>query len=151
MMRIAVIPAIALSFGLGCPFGAIAQPRNAPPERWQPIDKSMSDLLLEGYRPISVIAPNSHVRIYFLNSGSFLAKCTEEATMAGMPPPPPHLPPSIQQPASAPLPPAMPPPQQMPSPQLPPSASGMMVSGSPNFPAPELQVTFACSRLSKSQ
>jgi hypothetical protein len=60
MMRIAVISTVALSFGLGCSFGVVAQPRNAPTEHWQPIDKSMSDLLLEGYRPISVIAPNSH-------------------------------------------------------------------------------------------
>jgi hypothetical protein len=132
-MRIAVISTVTLSFGLGCPFGAVAQPRNAPSEHWQAIDKSMSDLLLEGYRPVSVIAPNSHLRIYFLNSGSFLVKCMEEARMVGMPPPSAMLPP--QQPSSA---------------QLPPPAQGGAVSGPPMFTPPELQVTFTCSRLSKS-
>src|SRR5215470_5930529 len=122
MIRIAIISTVTVSFGLGCPFGAVAQPRNAPPEHWQAIDKSMSDLLLEGYRPVSVIAPSSHLRIYFLSSGSFLAKCTEEATMAGMPPPPAHLLPSAQQPASATL-----PPQQIASAQLSPPAPGAAV------------------------
>jgi len=110
MMRIAISSIAALSFGLGCPFAAVAQPRNAPLEHWQAIDKSMSDLLLEGYRPVSVIAPSSHLRIYFLNSGSSLAKCSEEATMAGMPPMPAQLlPPSAQQqPSATPMPSAMP-------------------------------------------
>ncbi len=31
MMRIAVISAGTLSFGLGCPFGAVAQSRNTAP------------------------------------------------------------------------------------------------------------------------
>jgi hypothetical protein len=147
MMRIAISWIAILSLGLVCPFGAVAQPRNSPTEHWQAIDKSMSDLLLEGYRPVSVIAPSSHLRIYFLSSGSFLTKCTEQAVMAGSPPMPAHLPPSAtlppsgQQPASAMLPgqqiaSAIPPPQQMASAQLPP---------------PDMQVTFACSRLSKSQ
>ena len=151
MMRIAVISIVTLSLGLACPFGAVAQPRNAPPEHWQAIDKSMSDLLLEGYRPVSVIAPNSHLRIYFLSSGSFLAKCTEEAAMVGMPPPPARLPPSTMPPPSAAPPSSIMPPQQMASAQLPPPASGAAVSGPSNFTPPELQVTFACSRLSKSQ
>lgn len=146
MMRVAIGWIAIFSLGLACPSGAVAQPRNSPAEHWQTIDKSMSDLLLEGYRPVSVVAPSSHLRIYFLSSGSFLAKCTEQAVMAGAPPLP-HLPPTAmlpppaQQPASAMMPApqiasAIPPPQQMASAQLPP---------------PDMQVTFACSRLSKSQ
>jgi hypothetical protein len=124
----------ALSFGLVCAFGAVAQPRNAPPERWQAVDKSMSDLLLDGYRLVSVIAPSSHLRIYFLDSGSLLAKCTEEATLTRPPPPPPQ-PPSAQQQAST---------------QLPPFAQAAAAPGPGNF-TPEIGVTFECSRLSKSR
>jgi hypothetical protein len=144
MTRIALISIVTLSFGLGCPFGAVAQPGNTPPERWQAVDKSMTDLLLEGYRPVSVIAPNSHLRIYFLSSGSFLAKCTEEATLARLPPPPSQVPPA-QQPS---LPPLAAPGQRPASTQLPPLAQGAAASGPGNF-MPEIQVNFECSRLSR--
>src|SRR5262249_57362167 len=56
----------------------------------------------ERVSPASVIAPSSHLRIYFLCSGSLLAKCTEEATLTR--PPLPQAPPSAQQPASTQLP-----------------------------------------------
>jgi hypothetical protein len=135
MMRIAVSWLAISSFGLGSSFGAFAQPRNVTAEHWQAIDKSMSDLLLEGYRPFSVIAPSPTLRIYFLSSGSFLAKCSEAAALMRPPPPPPQLGPSAQQPAST---------------QLPPPALGAAVSGPSNF-VPEIGVTFECSRLSKSQ
>ncbi len=134
MMRIAVSWIAIFFFGLSYPCGAFAQSRNVSPERWQAVDKSMTDLLLEGYRPVSVIAPSSHLRIYFLSSGSLLAKCTEEATLMRPPPPPPQSP-SGQQPASA---------------QLPPLAQGAAASGPSNF-TPEIGVTFECSRLSKSR
>ncbi len=134
MMRIAISWIAIFSFGLSYPCGAFAQSRNVAPERWQAVDKSMSDLLLEGYRPVSVIAPSSHLRIYFLSSGSLLAKCTEEATLTRPPPPPPQSP-SAQQPAST---------------QLPPLAQGAAASGPGNF-TPEIGVTFECSRLSKSR
>jgi hypothetical protein len=133
MMRIAISWIAIFSFGLSYPCGAFAQSRNVPPERWQAVDKSMSDLLLEGYRPVSVIAPSSHLRIYFLSSGSLLAKCTEEATLTR--PPPPQLPPPAQPPAST---------------QLPPPAQSTAASGPSNF-APDIGVTFECSRLSKSR
>ena len=135
MMRIAISWIAIFSFGLSYPCGAFAQSRNVPPERWQAVDKSMTDLLLEGYRPVSVIAPSSHLRIYFLSSGSLLAKCTEEATLTRPPPPPPQAPPSAQQPAPT---------------QFPPPAQGAAASGPSNF-APEIGVTFECSRLSKSR
>jgi hypothetical protein len=133
-MRIAISWIAIFSFGLSYPCGALAQSRNVAPERWQAVDKSMTDLLLEGYRPVSVIAPSSHLRIYFLSSGSLLAKCTEEATLMRPPPPPPQ-PPSTQQPASA---------------QFPPPAQSAAASGPGNF-TPEIGVTFDCSRLSKSR
>ena len=140
-MRIAISWIAIFSFGLSYPCGAFAQSRNVAPERWQAVDKSMTDLLLEGYRPVSVIAPSSHLRIYFLSSGSLLAKCTEEAALTRPPPPPPQLPPSAQQQPSA---------QQPASAQLPPPAQAAAASGPSNF-TPEIGVTFECSRLSKSR
>jgi hypothetical protein len=140
-MRIAISWIAIFSFGLSYPCGAFAQSRNVAPERWQAVDKSMTDLLLEGYRPVSVIAPSSHVRIYFLSSGSLLAKCTEEATLTRPPPPPPQLPPSAQQQPSA---------QQPASAQFPPPSQAAAASGPGNF-TPEIGVTFECSRLSKSR
>jgi hypothetical protein len=131
MMRIAISWIAIFSFGLSYPCGAFAQSRSVAPERWQAVDKSMSDLLLEGYRPVSVIAPSSHLRIYFLSSGSLLAKCTEEAALMRPPPPPP----SAQQTAST---------------QLPPLAQGAAAAAPGNF-APEIGVTFECARLSKSR
>ena len=47
-MRIAISWIAIFSFGLSYPCGAFAQSRNVPPERWQAVDKSMTDLLLEG-------------------------------------------------------------------------------------------------------
>jgi hypothetical protein len=145
MMRIAV-KTIVMVLSLGSPFGAVAQQRNAPPERWQAIDKSMTDLLLEGYRPVSVISPNPQRRIYFLSSGSFLAKCTEEATLANLPPPPPRMQPSAQQQIAPNAVPTSAPPA---APQFPPPSQSALSSSPGNF-APNLQVTFECSRLSKS-
>jgi len=53
-MRIAISWIAIFCFGLGCHSGAVAQSRNVPPERWQALDKSMSDLVLEGpARPAS--------------------------------------------------------------------------------------------------
>jgi hypothetical protein len=147
MMRIAISWIAIFSFGLSYPCGTFAQSRNVAPERWQAVDKSMSDLLLEGYRPVSVIAPSSHLRIYFLSSGSLLAKCTEEAALTRPPPPPPQAPPSAQQSASAQFPPSA---QQPVSAQFPPPAQGAAAAAPGNF-TPEIGVTFECARLSKSR
>jgi hypothetical protein len=130
-MRIAISWIGALSFCLGGAFGAVAQSRNAPEDHWLPVDKSMTDLLQEGYRLISVVGPSPQVRIYFLSNGGLVAKCTEEAALARPPPPPrtPQLPPSTQ---------------------LPPIAQR-----APSFDArdytPEIEATIECSRLSKSR
>jgi hypothetical protein len=129
MMRIALSWIGALFFGLGSAFGAVAQTRSLPGDYWQAVDKSMTDLLQEGYRLVSVLAPSSQLRIYFLSSGVLLAKCTEEARLTRLPLPPPQLPPSTQ---------------------LPPLAQPV-----PNFDprnhTPEIESTIACFRLSKSR
>jgi hypothetical protein len=135
-MRIAISLIAVLSFSLGGAFGAVAQTSNAPKEHWQAVDKSMTDLLLEGYRPVSVIAPSPQRRIYFLSSGAFLAKCSEDATLTRPPPPPP--PPTQMMPSSA----------QMVQPM-------QMQPVAPNVPPPPdytpgVESTFTCSRLTKS-
>jgi hypothetical protein len=126
MTRIALSWIGALWFSLGFTSGTVAQPRNAPEEHWKAVDKSMTDLLQEGYRLVSVVAPTPQLRIYFLTNGGLLAKCTEEATLA--PPPPPHLPPGAQLPALA---------QRAPG------------FDRPDY-KPEIEATIECSRLSKS-
>jgi hypothetical protein len=127
-MRIAISLLAVLSFSLSGAFGAVAQTSNAPKEHWQAIDKSMTDLLLEGYRPVSVIAPSPQRRIYFLSSGAFLAKCSEEATLT--PPPPTQM---------------MPPSAQMAQPtQMQPVAQYVPP------PMPGVESTFTCARLTKS-
>jgi hypothetical protein len=128
MMRIAVGLIGVLSLGLAGTGGAVAQIRNAPSDHWQAADKSMTDLLLEGYRLVSVIAPNPQLRIYFLASGNLLAKCSEEAALARLPPPPP------------------PSPQQPPATQLPPFAPGAP-SSDIREAMPEIEAGITCSRL----
>jgi hypothetical protein len=86
-------------------------------------------LLLEGYRPVSVVAPSPQLRIYFLSNGALLAKCTEEARLTRLPQPPPQLPPSTQLP-----------PLPQPVPNFDPS----------NY-TPQIEPAIACSRLSKSR
>jgi hypothetical protein len=129
MMRFALSWIGALLVGLGAISGAVAQTRNLPTDYWQAVDKSMMDLLQEGYRLVSVVAPSPQLRIYFLSSGVLLAKCTEEARLTRLPPPPPQFPPSTQ---------------------LPPLAQP-----APNFDpgdyTPEIESMIACFRLSKSR
>jgi hypothetical protein len=143
VVRVAISWLGALSFSLGGAFGAVAQTRNVPEDHWQTVDKSMTDLLLEGYRPVSVIAPSARRRIYFLSSGTFLAKCTEDATLMPPPPPPQTMPPPSAQ--------MVPPSAQMApsSAPMPPLAQHVQ-DFDPRDYKPEIQSTFTCSRLSKS-
>jgi hypothetical protein len=57
-------------------------------DQWRQTDKTMSELVGEGYELVSVVAPTSHMRTYFLRKPGKVAKCTE-ATALETPPPPP--------------------------------------------------------------
>ena len=47
----------------------------------------MTDLLREGFRVVSVVAPSPQLRIFFLSKLDVLAKCAEEAKLTQPPPP----------------------------------------------------------------
>lgn len=77
MAGIAVL-ALATAYG--------AEPRAG--DRWQATDKSMTDLLSEGYRLVSVVAPSGQLRVFFLSKGTSVAKCSEEQMLKNPPPAP---------------------------------------------------------------
>jgi hypothetical protein len=78
----------ALSFGLASAGVAVAQTPKAAGDRWQVTEQSMTDLLQQGFRLVSVVAPSPQLRIFFLSNGGILAKCSEEQTLAKPPPVP---------------------------------------------------------------
>jgi hypothetical protein len=85
MIRAAVTWVALLSLGLGGVCAAHAQARKPSTDRWEPISMSMSDLLQDGYRLVSVVAPSPQLRIFFLSKEGMVAKCSEEPNQ---PPPP---------------------------------------------------------------
>jgi len=78
-----------LAVSLGIMFCASARPGMAGDDEWQPTDKSMVDLLQEGYQVVTVMSPSPQLRVYFLSDRGVLVKCSEEARLVGSPPPPP--------------------------------------------------------------
>src|SRR5438477_1645359 len=70
----------------------VAAETNAPAtEQWQSTDKSMAEFVEDGYELVSVLAPSSQTRTYFLRKPRKLVKCREEAALDG---PLPALPPA---------------------------------------------------------
>jgi hypothetical protein len=61
---------------------------NVPKYQWKATDRSMLDLVEEGYSLVSVMAvtPGSHT--YFLSKPGMIAKCEEQSTIISPPPPP---------------------------------------------------------------
>jgi hypothetical protein len=67
-----------------------AETGKAPVDHWQATSRSMTDLLSEGYRLVSVVAPSAQLRMFFLSKGGSVAKCSEEAVLKNAPPAPPR-------------------------------------------------------------
>jgi hypothetical protein len=88
MTRATIAWLTLLGLAIGSISEACAQARQAPEDRWEAIGKPMTDLLQEGYRLVSVVAPSPQLRIFFLSKDGMVAKCTEEATQPPPPPPP---------------------------------------------------------------
>ena len=86
MMRALMVLIAAL--GLGAAYGA--ETGKAAGDHWQATNKSMADLLSEGYRLVSVVAPNAQLRVFFLSKQGAVAKCSEEAVLKNPPPAPPR-------------------------------------------------------------
>jgi hypothetical protein len=84
-MKRALVVLIA-ALGLVAAHGA--ETGKAAGDHWQATKKSMTDLLSEGYRLVSVVAPNAQLRVFFLSKGPSVAKCLEEAVLKNPPPAP---------------------------------------------------------------
>jgi len=69
---------------------------SATVEEWQTTDRSMLDLIEDGYDLVSVISPSSQTRVYFLSKPGKIVKCREDATPNSPPPPP--IPPPVPPP-----------------------------------------------------
>jgi hypothetical protein len=65
MMHIALGWIGALLLGPQWFLGGSAQTRSFLADYWQAVDKSMTDLLQEGYRSVSFVAPSPQLRVYF--------------------------------------------------------------------------------------
>ena len=91
---IVVIGIVALSGKTWPETGPAAPPVIAPVDgdQWRTTDRSMLDLVDEGYELVSVIVTSSQVRVYFLSKPGKIAKCQENTTLrlpSEAPPPPP--------------------------------------------------------------
>ena len=89
---IVVIGIVALSGKTWPETGPAAPPVNG--DQWRTTDRSMLDLVDEGYELVSVIVTSSQVRVYFLSKPGKIAKCQENTTLSlpsEAPPPPPTV------------------------------------------------------------
>jgi hypothetical protein len=87
MMRRAFTWAVVLAVGVGSISESQAQARPSGEDHWVAAG-SMTGLLEEGYRLVSVVAPSPQLRIFFLSKEGLIAKCSEEPRQPPPPPPP---------------------------------------------------------------
>src|SRR6516162_11932360 len=90
---IVLIGIVALSGKTWPETGPVAPPVIAPVagDQWRTTDRSMLDLVEEGYELVSVIVTQSRARVYFLGKPGKMAKCQEDTTVSwpsDAPPPP---------------------------------------------------------------
>jgi len=64
-----------------------AETDGAAVEQWQATDRSMAELVENGYELVSVVAPSGQSNIYFLRKPGKLARCREQTTLDGPLPP----------------------------------------------------------------
>lgn len=101
----------------------VTPPASATVEEWQATDRSMLDLIEDGYEVVSIISPSSQTRTYFLTKPGKIAKCQEDATSSRPPPIPP------------------PPPN--------PGQAGMFMPPPPDSSITSIQTEFECAELSR--
>jgi hypothetical protein len=58
-------------------------------EQWQTTDRSMLDLVEDGYELVSVVGASAQTRLYFLSKPGKVVKCREESVLSAAPPVPP--------------------------------------------------------------
>jgi hypothetical protein len=116
---IVVIGIVALS-GKTWPETGPAAPPVIDGDQWRTTDRSMLDLVDEGYELVSVIVTSSQVRVYFLSKPGKIAKCQENTTLS--------LPSEAPQP---------------------PPTRGQMPAFLPNNFVPETRMAIECTELSR--
>ena len=82
--------ALAFSASLSPASSLAAEPDGAAGEQWQATERSMAELVDDGYELVSVVASSGQSQIYFLRKPGKVARCREETALDG---PPPALPP----------------------------------------------------------
>ena len=80
--------AVAASVALALPVAA--ETESAAVEQWRATDRSMAELVDDGYELVSVVALSGQSHTYFLRKPGKLARCREETTLDG---PLPSIPP----------------------------------------------------------
>jgi hypothetical protein len=81
-----LVVTLCASLALIDPAGA--QTDTSVGDQWKQTDRTMSDLVGEGYELVSV-AQSSQAHTYFLRKPGKMAKCSETAALEGLPPAPP--------------------------------------------------------------
>jgi hypothetical protein len=81
--------AVAASVPLALP-AAAAETDNAAVEQWRASDRSMAELVGDGYELVSVVASSGQSYTYFLRKPGKVARCREQKTVDG---PLPSIPP----------------------------------------------------------
>ncbi|HEV2552104.1 MAG TPA: hypothetical protein VGU20_32650 [Stellaceae bacterium] len=69
---------------------AAAETDSAAVEQWRATDRSMAELVDDGYELVSVVAASGQSHTYFLRKPGKVARCREQTTVDG---PPPSIPP----------------------------------------------------------
>jgi hypothetical protein len=76
------------AFAVGFALLGLGAAQSRAADQWQATSQSMTDLLGEGYRLVSVAAPSPQLRVFFLSNGAGVAKCSEEQVLKNPPPTP---------------------------------------------------------------
>jgi hypothetical protein len=79
---------VAASLALALPVAA--ETDSAAVEQWRATDRSMAELVGDGYELVSVVASSGQSHTYFLRKPGKLARCREQTTLDG---PLPSIPP----------------------------------------------------------
>jgi hypothetical protein len=81
--------AFAATAALALP--AAAETDSATVEQWRSTDRSMAELVEDGYELVSVVAAAGQSHAYFLRKPGKLARCREQTTLDGPLPPIPSV------------------------------------------------------------
>ena len=82
--------ALAVAASLALVLPVAAETDSAAAEQWRPTDRSMAELVDDGYELVSVVAPSGQSQTYFLRKPGKVARCREAVTLDG---PLPSIPP----------------------------------------------------------